>query len=348
MKAMNNKESKPILESLAREAKEALYHVLGSLDSVGDGKLSAAQTEHADRCRATVNGVIRDLEDVLILAGDPLADAECILFSAPERLRTIVEVLDPIARQRHLSLEMEDIPEVPWVEADAAAFEHIVTRMIEYAIRSVESGAISLSLRCSEPDEEGLSSLCVALRSPELTMPENRMALHLAKAFASRIGASIQLVLAGAHTRIEILVPVRMVNTNAPPLSDSGIRVLVAEDSDASFNLLSTFLQDQPCSVTRAHNGEQAVAMATSGRHDIVFMDINMPRLDGYAATQRIRDWETTHCRKRMPIIVLSSEALESQMREGAIVGCSGYLEKPVPRTILVRTFKSYAGALTY
>ena len=127
--------------------------------------------------------------------------------------------------------------------------------------------------------------------------------------------------------------------------SKPSIRILVAEDCDESFQVVKVYLREEPCSISRAIDGHQAVAMATSGHYDIVFMDINMPRLDGYAASQQIRDWETAHCRKRMPIIVLSANALESQMRNGAIVGCSGYIEKPFPKATLVNTLNRYAPA---
>ena len=174
-------------------------------------------------------------------------------------------------------------------------------------------------------------------------MPDDHLTVHLARDLASQIGATFQRFSGEPESRIEISIPVKLVDSELAPGSKSSIRILVAEDCDESFQLLAAFLRGQPCSVRRAMDGVQAVAMATSGQHDIAFMDIHMPGLDGYAATQRIRDWETSHCRKRMPIVVLSTEALESQMREGAVVGCSAYLEKPVRKTTLVSTLNRYA-----
>jgi CheY-like chemotaxis protein len=343
----NHKESASILEPLGRDAKEAMYQVLGSLDLLGDTQPSRAQSEHLNRCRAGIHGLLRVFEDVVMLHSDRPAETEAAPFSPAGSLRAIAELLEPLAEQRHLRLEVEPNPGVPTVEADAAAFEHIVTRLVEHAIRSVHSGPISLSIQHSVPDAQGSSTIRVAVGSPRWPIREDHITLLLAKAFAARIGATVKLVYADSGTRAEVSIPVKVSAPASAQAAEPPIRVLVAEDCDESFQLFSAFLQGEPCSISRAVDGEQAVAMATSGRHDIAFMDIRMPGLDGYSATQRIREWETAHCRKRMPIVVLSSDALEKQMREGAIVGCSGYLEKPVPKATLLRTLHQYAADLS-
>ena len=337
-----NNQNKSIFESIAGETADAMQCVLNSLNLLGDEELSPGQSAHFGRCLTSVHRVIHILDDVLMLGKSPLK-AELTRFSPVERIYTIAEVLAPLAKQRNLSVEVDSSPGIPFVDADAAAFEQIVTRTLEYAIRTVLVGPISISIQCFDRDGENGNTIQVGVRAPEWPILEDHVALCLARAFASRMGTTLQHTL--AESRIELSIPVTIADPKLPGADKLGIRILVAEDCDDSYNLLSALLEDQPYSLNRATDGDQAVAMATSGRYDMAFMDINMPRLNGYAATQRIRDWETVTCRKRMPIIVLSSNALESQLRDGAIVGCSGYLEKPVPRAILVRTISRYLGA---
>ena len=338
----NSADFKSILESVEREMKDAVHAVLGSLDLLGEEKLTAAQCGHVQRGRSSVSHLLRILDDVAMLTTDQAAAADSTPFAPAELLRTIVEVLDPLARRRGLSLELDAESDPILVEADAFVFEQIVTRTLEYAIRSVERGAIALSLHSSAPDGEGKSRIEIAVRSAAWPMPDDHLTVHVARDLASKIGAAFQRFPGEPESRIEISIPVKLLASQLAG-SKSSIRILVAEDCDESFQLLAAFLRGQPCSVRRAMDGVQAVAMATSGQHDIAFMDIHMPGLDGYAATQRIRDWETAQCRKRMPIVVLSTEAIESQMREGAVVGCSAYLEKPVRKTTLVGTLNRYA-----
>jgi len=61
-----------------------------------------------------------------------------------------------------------------------------------------------------------------------------------------------------------------------------------------------------------------------------VLMDVHMPGIDGYAAIRSIRDWETETGNARTPVIVLSSDDLDTQRRSAAQSGCSGFLRKPL------------------
>jgi CheY-like chemotaxis protein len=109
---------------------------------------------------------------------------------------------------------------------------------------------------------------------------------------------------------------------------DQSLNILVAEDSDESFVLTGLLLQKE--SVSRARNGLEALDMVKSRRFDVVFMDIHMPGLDGYKAIRSIRDWETQTGNARTPIVVLSSDDLDTQTRSAAYSGCSGFLRKPL------------------
>ena len=114
------------------------------------------------------------------------------------------------------------------------------------------------------------------------------------------------------------------------PEIPSGLSVLVAEDSDESFVLTRILLQSE--SVWRARDGLEALDMMKSHRFDVVLMDIHMPGLNGYKAIHSMRDWETQTGNARTPIVVLSSDDLETQMHSAAQSGCSGFLRKPLDR----------------
>jgi CheY-like chemotaxis protein len=106
------------------------------------------------------------------------------------------------------------------------------------------------------------------------------------------------------------------------------LNILVAEDSDESFVLTRILLERE--AVWRAHNGIEAVDLVKKRRFDVVFMDVHMPGMDGYKAIRSIRDWETQTGNARTPIVVLSSDLLDTQMRSAAQSGCSGFLRKPL------------------
>ncbi|HTW64531.1 MAG TPA: response regulator [Bryobacteraceae bacterium] len=116
---------------------------------------------------------------------------------------------------------------------------------------------------------------------------------------------------------------------SADPVSeDSALNILVAEDCDESFVLTGILLRRE--AVWRAQNGLEAIDLVKKRRFDIVLMDVHMPGMDGYRAIRSIREWETQTGNARTPIVVLSSDDLDTQTRSAAQSGCSGFLRKPL------------------
>jgi CheY-like chemotaxis protein len=125
----------------------------------------------------------------------------------------------------------------------------------------------------------------------------------------------------------------------------SALNVLVAEDSDESFVLTRILLQHE--SVWRARDGVEAIDLVKKRRFDVVFMDVHMPGMDGYQAIRSIRDWETQTGNARTPIVVLSSDLLDTQMRGAAQSGCSGFLRKPLDNRDLLDLLERLKDART-
>ncbi len=174
-------------------------------------------------------------------------------------------------------------------------------------------------------------------------------ARNLAIALAGHVDASADL---STGTRIAVTIPVAVAagvaaqpqpGTETSPQAQRALRILVAEDSEDSFQLFRAYLQGQPHVVKRAGNGAEAVELGATGTFDLLFMDIRMPVMDGYAATKRIRELETGKDRRRMPIVVLSAEDLRAQRRQGALAGCSGHLSKPIRKQELLEAIRVYS-----
>jgi two-component system cell cycle response regulator DivK len=116
-------------------------------------------------------------------------------------------------------------------------------------------------------------------------------------------------------------------------------RILVIEDNVRNRYLISFILKGDGFEVIEAITGEDGVEMAQKERPDVVLMDIQLPGIDGYEATRRIRALPEG---KDVPVIALTSYAMTGDREKALAAGCTGYIEKPLnPDTILdeIRSF---------
>lgn len=114
--------------------------------------------------------------------------------------------------------------------------------------------------------------------------------------------------------------------------------VLIVEDNLLYLNLLADILTHNDYRVATARNGEEGIAQARELKPDLILMDIQMPVLDGFQATRRIRmDVNLAG----IPIIALTALAMTGDWEKCAEVGMNAYLSKPVNLEDLKRTIKT-------
>jgi len=97
--------------------------------------------------------------------------------------------------------------------------------------------------------------------------------------------------------------------------------VLLVEDIEDNRVLITLFLKALSCRLDLAEHGAEGVNTFQAGRYDLVLMDIQMPIMDGYAATRAIRAWETTEGREATPIIALTASAFEEDIEKARAAG---------------------------
>jgi PAS domain S-box-containing protein len=116
-------------------------------------------------------------------------------------------------------------------------------------------------------------------------------------------------------------------------------QVLLVEDGADNQRLLRMQLSDAGASVTSALNGQIAVNLATTHTFDLILMDMQMPVMDGYAATTELRRRGLT-----LPIIALTAYAMAEDRDKCLTAGCSGYLSKPIDEEKLLKTVNEHLG----
>ena len=113
------------------------------------------------------------------------------------------------------------------------------------------------------------------------------------------------------------------------------VRVLVAEDNAVNQRVVQGMLRARACEVALAGNGREAVDAWQLSRFDVIFMDVQMPEMDGFEAVAAIRAAEASSGRPRVPIVALTAHALAGDAERCLAAGMDGYLSKPLRRGTL-------------
>ncbi|MEA2477672.1 MAG: hypothetical protein QOF16_308 [Actinomycetota bacterium] len=110
-------------------------------------------------------------------------------------------------------------------------------------------------------------------------------------------------------------------------------RILVCDDDPVILRLLQVNLELEGYEVLTAHDGEEAVQVATAEVPDLILLDIMMPRMDGYQAVQEIKSKDET---KHIPVVFVSAKAQQSDVDLGKSYGVAAYLTKPFDPTEMI------------
>jgi twitching motility two-component system response regulator PilG len=129
------------------------------------------------------------------------------------------------------------------------------------------------------------------------------------------------------------------VSTDETEMDISGVKVMVIDDSKTIRRTAESLLKKAGCEVTTATDGFEALAMIADHHPDVIFVDIMMPRLDGYQTCALIKHNDVF---KSIPVIMLSSKDGLFDRARGRIVGSEQYLTKPFTKDELLGAIRRY------
>ncbi|NDV22794.1 response regulator [Desulfovibrio sp. JC022] len=109
-----------------------------------------------------------------------------------------------------------------------------------------------------------------------------------------------------------------------------GMNILLVEDNESHRKILELFILDTGADITVAVDGLQAVQLFSDNSYDLVFMDLELPVMDGITAVKRMREFELDSDRQRAVVVALAARAYSSNRVDSARAGCDGFISKPV------------------
>ncbi|HET9159987.1 MAG TPA: response regulator, partial [Caulobacteraceae bacterium] len=136
------------------------------------------------------------------------------------------------------------------------------------------------------------------------------------------------------------------VRIEAPVADDTiaGVRVLLAEDHPTNRKVVELILTSVGVQLTSVENGEEAVAVSAQDDFDLILMDMQMPVMDGLAATRAIREREFVQGREPIPILCLTANALPEHVEASQLAGADAHLTKPIAAAALIAAVREWTG----
>ncbi len=120
------------------------------------------------------------------------------------------------------------------------------------------------------------------------------------------------------------------------------LHILFADDSPDNRALIKAYMKNTPHLIDFAENGKEAISKFVADRYDLVFMDIQMPIVDGYTAVEEIRRWENDRRHSPTPIVALTASADSEAISRTKEVGCNLHISKPLKKAALLETIGRY------
>ncbi len=256
--------------------------------------------------------------------------------SAAKALAALIEAIGAtawITRTGHHAIERMALDQFGLVLIDELLPDMTGVELIDRIRSTPASTAVPLVLMTSSMPAAAAATLLIKPSS----VPDARMSKPVRRA---RLHAAIDHALGRGG-------PAEERSREAAKPAQLNLRVLLVEDSQVNREVAVGMLESLGCKVDCAHDGSVGVEQALSWGFDLVLMDCQMPLMDGFEATRRIRSKEASIGRQPMPIIALTANALQGDRERCLEAGMNDFISKPFTMKKLREVLRAATGSIT-
>ncbi|MBF0286143.1 MAG: response regulator, partial [Magnetococcales bacterium] len=374
-----NQAKSRFLAHMSHEMRTPMTAIAGMADLLTDTPLDLRQREFVQVLQRNSEGLLSLINDLLDISKVEAGrmELERTALRLDELVHHVVE--DFRSRNRkNVALEIHLTPGMAMErEGDPTRLRQVLVNLVGNALKFTERGVVAVEVR-PEAERDGAPWVRISVRDTGIGIPGEKIeeifdTFTQADSSTSRkyggsglgLAISRQLTrLMGGSLRVEsevgkgsvfhVLLPLRLAGPGGSrrlekraeqsPGALQGLRVLLAEDAEDNIFLIKAFLARTGCELTCVGNGRQALEKARGGEFDLILMDIQMPEMDGLAATQSIRAWEYAEGRLPTPIIALTAYALKEDKERVLAAGCDYHLPKPLKKAELLEVLGRFGG----
>lgn len=353
------------LSNMSHELRTPLNGVIGYTQILQrDTTLSSSQQQAIETISQSGHHLLALINDILDIARIEARrlDLHPTAFQINPFLENIVHIISERAEQKGLAFHFDTVNMLPdGVLADETRLRQVLINLLGNAVKFTPTGSVALRVTCL-PQETAVTKLTqlrfevidsgigiVPADQEKIFEPFEQiqsrqknsqggtgLGLAISQKLVQAMSSQIHLQSkpgSGSRFWFDLLLPiVNDADTGQQPakppiIGYQGQRrtILVADDIAQNRSLLLNLLQPLGFAVLSARNGHEAITLAQQQHPDIILMDLVMPEMNGWEATQAIRGFDE-HC----IIIAVSADAFEQQKIEAIRHGCNAFLSKPV------------------
>jgi two-component system sensor histidine kinase/response regulator len=368
--AAGTKAKSEFLAAMSHEIRTPMNGIIGMIDALLDTELAADQRSYARTVQQSAEALLAILDDILdfskIEAGK--LKLESIDFNLRQTVASAVALLAGRAKSKGLKLLWSIDPEIPVsLRGDPNRLRQVLLNLMSNAIKFTEHGEVAVEFSSRSESGQGLelhgvvrdSGIGLSEKSRQkLFQPFTQgdtsttrrfggtgLGLAICRKLVELMGGTIgvtstqgkgstfwfdvRLEKSAAFGRVigpDLVAAPTPDNFGGGPL----LRVLLAEDNLVNQRVATLQFRKLGCEIEVVGNGRDALAAWQHRPHDIIFMDCQMPGMDGLEATRKIRALEKERSLKPILIVAMTASALRDDRQECLQAGMDDYLSKPV------------------
>jgi|GEM_PF-1371913 Signal transduction histidine kinase len=326
--------------------------------------------------------LINDILDISKIESQKITLEE-IDFNLESLVNNILRILRQKAMDKKIGLNIVYPESVPrYFKGDPTRIEQIFLNLVGNAIKFTDKGNVTVTVRAPDgeiADSAERTALEISIKDTGIGISGEKhqvifeafaqvdasitrkfggtgLGLAITKALVQMMGGTIR-VESEEGKGSDFIIDLALKNAPPPvgevtPLGDTkeygletkGVSVLVVEDNPLNQKLMAILLKQLDCIADMANNGAEAVDMAGKKKYDIILMDLQMPVMDGYKATEIIRGVQVN---KTTPIIALTAKVFQEDQEKCAACGMNDFLTKPVETKTLRKMILKWGGKFT-